>query len=138
MSLLATLPGFSTREAITDALSRVIPALDTNNPHLFKSAWVPVSASFIMNGNTMGLDDIFTLIGPLETTHSINNVRVDVKADASAHMTASALANHFRPGEGVDTEKKGCMGGSLYEADVVREGAMWRIKKWAMRVVLVV
>lgn len=140
------LTALPTREAIVDPLYRAVIGLDTNDHALFESAWVDrQSAVFEMNGNAMnGLDsieeNIFNHIGPLDTTHYITNVRIDAKEGAdTAAVTAYALAQHYKTGEGQDPSTKRLLSGSMYSLDVMKdEGSdLWKIKKWIMKFVWV-
>lgn len=140
-----SLTGLSPREAITDAMYRVIIGLDTNNLELFDSGWVAngADASFEMNGNVVASldaihDNMFKVIGPLDTTHFINNVRVEYKDGAdTAYLTASALAQHFGAGEGLAPEAKRLLSGSMYFIDLVKDegDGLWKVKKWAMKLI---
>lgn len=139
-------PEPATATAITDALYRAVLAIDTNDSSLFDSAFTTSQPpTFTMFGTThTGLDaiktNVYDGVAKLDTTHYISNVRVNM-ADGGegkeAKVTASALAYHYRPGEGVDTGKtERLLSGSLYELEVVREeGGEWRVKSWAMKVI---
>lgn len=137
---------FTTSEAITDSLYRAVIGLDTNDLTLFESAWInKKDAVFEMNGNAMeGFDaihdNIFKHIGPLDTTHFITNTRIQMEDGANtAILTAYALAQHYKTGEGADPATKRLLSGSMYNIDVVRYDSdnLWKIKKWGMRIVWV-
>lgn len=107
MATLAANLSLSDREAIPDALYRSIIGLDSNDKTIFESAWHQ-DAQFIFDGTppieglAAILDTTFQLIGVgLDTTHMVSNVRIDLKDGAdTAKMTAHALAQHYRKGEG--------------------------------------
>lgn len=135
---------FTTSEAIIDPLYRAVIGLDTNDLKLFESAFInKKDAVFEMDGYAMeGLDvihdNVFKGIGPLDTTHFITNTRVQVEDGAdTAVLTAYALAQHYRSGEGADPATKRLLSGSMYHVDVVKDNAddLWKIKKWAMKIV---
>jgi hypothetical protein len=139
-----TLPSLTTRDAITDAIYRVVIGLDINDSALFDSAFVPgKDTSFDLNGTVSSGPDairenIFVPIGPLDTTHFISNVRVELKDGAeTAYVTASALAQHYRVGEGLVPDAKRLLSGSLYFVDVVKDGSdgLWRTKTFKMKIV---
>ena len=130
-------------EAIKDALLRAVLAIDTNDIVLFESALIERDkVSFIMNGNAQdGLDIIvsgmFNNVGPLDTTHFITNIRVISETDSAATFTASALAQHFRTGEGNSGHAERLMSGSLYTVDVEHDSkdGLWKFRKWAMNLI---
>lgn len=140
------LTSLTPREAITDALYRAVIGLDANDLALFESAWVQgKDACFDLNGTIFDgmeaiCDNVFTLIGPLDTTHTISNVRVDVKEGAdAAFMTAYALAQHYRVGEGNDPASKRLLSGSIYFIDLTKDSSdgLWKVKKWTMKIIWV-
>lgn len=124
---------------------RVVIGLDTNDWPLFESGWAGKDVVFEMNGNpSNGLDairdSIFTHIGPLDTTHFINNQRVDAQEGAkTAYLTAYALAQHYKTGEGIDPATKRLLSGSMYFIDLEKDGkdGLWKIKKWSMKIIWV-
>lgn len=146
MSYPEVLTSPTQHESIVDALYRCIIGLDTNDEAMFVSAWSQTTEpSYEMLGTTTtGLEalktDLFGRVSGLDTHHNLSNVRVDVRDGNVASMTANAIAQHHRLGEGVDPEKKGFMSGATYFVDVVREGSdgqwngPWRIKKWVMKI----
>ncbi|KAK4493660.1 hypothetical protein PRZ48_014845 [Zasmidium cellare] len=134
--------GMTPREAIADAMYRCLLGLDTANLALFESAWSNEhTVLFEMGTNAMhGLEEIkskmYNLISTLDTHHNISNVRIDAQPGAkTAYMTAYALAQHHRSGEGVDTKSEHLISGAYYFIDVVEDGdGVWRIKEWRMTV----
>ena len=134
------LPSLSPREAITDAAYRGVLGLDTDDKALFDSAFTK-DANFDLNGNVMsGLDAIhtgcFDSISKLDTTHFLSNVRVNVPDGSSkATMTCSALAQHYRRGQGTAVNATRFLTGALYSFDMVedREHGLWKIQNWSMK-----
>lgn len=144
MALPPGLTSLTAREAIADALYRCVYGLDTNNIELFESAWAKSpDVCLDMNGTVhSGMDSIrdkvFNPIGPLDTTHTISNMRVDVQDGAkAAKMTAYALAQHFRAGEGLDLTSKHLMSGGIYSIDLTHDShdGLWKVVKWAIKFV---
>lgn len=140
----AALQSLSVREAVTDAIYRAVLGLDTDDIALFDSAFAP-DGKFEIVGRPVkgqGHDElhksVFNFISELDTTHFISNVRVEVKDGANtAYMTASALAQHYRPGEGNKPDTKRFLAGSQYWMDLVKvetEG-LWKIADWKSKVV---
>lgn len=137
---------FSPRDAITDSIYRAVIGLDTNDLTLFESAWInKEDAVFTMNGSsTKGLDAIndstFKHIGPLDTTYFITNTRISMENGANAAvLTAYALAQHYKTGEGFTPDAKRLLSGSMYQIDVVKDekDGLWKMKEWAMKIVWV-
>jgi hypothetical protein len=143
-------PALTRREAITDAITRFLVGLDTTNKSLFESSFTP-SATLTINGNTIeGLDAIITgcydVIGKLNSTHFLTNVRIHVEEGGKkAGVTASALSQHYRGGEGLVVGKEALLVGCLYWVEVVRdggeeegregegEGEFWRIRHFTLK-----
>jgi hypothetical protein len=140
--LPATLnPALSGREAIADAVYRCVVALDTDSPTLFRSAFTS-DAIFDLNGTIMnGFDAIntqcFASISKMDTTHFISNLRINVlDGDSKAEVTCSALAQHYRGGEGMKPGAAPLLAGSLYWLELVKDegdDGLWKIKKWKMK-----
>ncbi|KAH6888504.1 hypothetical protein B0T10DRAFT_488305 [Thelonectria olida] len=144
MASLAVNLGLSDREAIPDALYRSIIGLDANDQTTFQSAWHK-DATFVFDGTppTEGLDAIlattFQFIGAgLDTTHMVSNVRVDVKDGANtAKMTAHALAQHYRKGEGRNPKAPRFLTGNMYWIDAAKDesSGVWKMTKFEMKVI---
>lgn len=141
MSYPHVLSGLTAREAITDTLYRAVNGLDTANSALFNSALTDDSV-FDLNGTvSSGREEIRTgiyeKVAHLDTTHFITNVRVNVKDGADvAKMTATALAQHFRPKQGNVPGATHFLGGSQYDIDLVKDAAdgLWKAKHWKMTI----
>ncbi|EFX05345.1 hypothetical protein CMQ_3414 [Grosmannia clavigera kw1407] len=135
-SLPATLsPALSGREAIADAIYRCVIAYDTDDLALFESSFTS-DAIFEVNGKIMnGLEAIktqsFVPVSKMDTNHFISNIRINViDPDSKAQVTCSALAQHYRSGEGMKPGAVSLLAGSLYWADVTKDvgDEIWRIK----------
>lgn len=130
---------------MNDALLRAVLAIDTNDLELFKSAVSdPETIIFEMNGNaTNGLDAIikgmFNTVGPLDTTHFLTNNRIVEESATTATITCSALAQHYRPGEGFVTGSDRLLSGSLYRVEIAKDQKdnLWKIRKWSMKLIWV-
>ena len=131
------------REAIADAIYRATLAFDTNNRDLFRSAWVKNDSIFVRNGAQVyeGLEavmeNVFESVAKLETQHSISNIRIELQEGAkTAHVITYMLAQHHRPGEAMDPTKKGLIGGTMNEVDLIldEKDGLWKMKKWAMNI----
>lgn len=140
-SLPATLsPALTGRDAIADVLYRLVLGLDTNNKELFDSAFI-ADSTFAINGRVSeGLPaihtDCFEPISKLDTTHFITNIRTTVDESGSkAAVTASALAQHYRGGKGLEPSQTRLLAGSLYYADLVKDetSGLWKVKDFKMQ-----
>lgn len=132
--------GLSDREAVHDTLSRCLEGFDTNNKELFVSAFDDTEeGTFDLNGTEIkGLDNIlsqtFASVGAMDTTHIVSSERIFIEGD-NARVTATAIANHFRPGEGPDPSTHGFLAGSTYEITLFRAAdGLWKIKLWKLRI----
>ncbi|KAI8721648.1 SnoaL-like domain-containing protein [Fusarium sp. LHS14.1] len=144
MASLATNLSLSDREAIPDALYRSIIGLDSNDKAIFESAWHQ-DAQFIFDGTPPieGLAAIlattFQLIGAgLDTTHMVSNVRIDLKDGAdTAKMTAHALAQHYRKGEGWKPGAERFLTGNMYWIDLIKDKSdgLWKMTKFHMKAI---
>jgi hypothetical protein len=140
MSHAHILTSLTEREAITDALYRAVIGVDSNDALLFNSAFGE-DAVFHMNGHIInGLDaaraQLLDFVGPMDTTHMISNVRVDIKEKAStASLTAYALAQHCPPGRGRETGGPKYLAAGEYFVDLVKNESdgVWKIEKWEMK-----
>lgn len=137
------LTSLTEREAITDALYRAVLGFDLNDTAIFKSAWIGEDVTFVFNEEVVqGLETIRTRflvpVGPMDTTHTISNVRVDLKEGAStAKVNAYALAQHCPPGKGLDPNGPKFLASAIYAVDVVKDKSdgVWKIGKWAMKII---
>jgi len=141
MSTPIALSSISKRDAIIDAVYRATLGLDHNDAVMWHSAWAKSDEiSFEAYGMVMkGLAEIDAKIlgsaGAMDTTHSLTNFRVEAKDGAdTAHVTCVALAQHFRPGEGLAPETKPILVGGYYEVDLVEDKSdgLWKIKTWKL------
>jgi hypothetical protein len=142
MSYPHILTSLTESEAVADALYRAIIGFDSNDVSIFNSAFL-ADAAFEMSGNLIdGRDAIRTQlldrVGPMDTTHIVSNVRVDVKDGAStASLTANAMAQHCPPGKGGEPDGLYLLTGAMYFIDLVKDESdgLWKVKKWAMRII---
>jgi SnoaL-like domain len=145
MSHPLTLTSLTPREAITDAVYRAVISFDSNDVSLFNSAFIGEDVSMEVHGSdkrvVQGLSNIRTQVlaqvGPMDTSHIISNVRVDVKDGAdTASLTCYALAQHCPPGRGMELNGPKYLGAGEYWADLLRDESdgLWKIKKLVIRV----
>ncbi|KAK0103326.1 hypothetical protein ONS95_005355 [Cadophora gregata] len=135
------LKSLSPREAITDTLYRVLLAFDENDIPLFDSAFASEDVSFVMNGNTtQGLETIRSTLlahmGPMDTTHMISSIRVDLEDGSdTATLTANAMNQHAPSGRGDETDGSKFLAGTRYWIYFINVKGDWKIKKWTMNIV---
>lgn len=145
MSRPHSLTSLTLREAITDALYRAIIGFDRNDISIFDSAFVEDVTLELRGGERRVINGLSTLraqvldhVGPMDTTHMISNVRMDVKDGAdTASLTAYALAQHCPPGRGKEPDGPKYLVGGEYWVDLVRDegDGLWKIKKWVLDVI---
>ena len=99
-------PPLTDREAVSDALYRLVTSLDTGDEALLRSFLtddVVLNLSGTVVERFKAVHDMcFSTVAPMDTTHHLTNMRVNTIND-TAHASCSALAQHFRPGEGLAT-----------------------------------
>ena len=125
------------REAVADALHRCILGLDSNDRELFESACVKnetmtvIAGEFNIEGWT-AINDFFQKDFALLTTHTVSNIRVNIKDDKTAFMTAHTLSYHIRPEDAFKPEDSSYTGSCLYSIDLVKDenDGLWKIQKW--------
>lgn len=119
--------------------------IDTNNADLFASAVTEdVVVDFSAVGRKTGLDfppiegrdvvvgGFLASMGPLDTTHSVSNLRIAVEGDA-ATLAAQVLGRHFPPGEGAKPDhERPFVSMNFFEGELVRSGDTWRFARLAV------
>lgn len=143
-----SLSGLSTREAITDALYRSIRGWDHNDTAAFNSSFIGEEIEMEMKaGDGEGMkvnslsqlrDGLLAHVGPMDTTHMISNIRIDVKDGAdTAALTCYALAQHCPPGRGKEPDGPKFLVGGEYTMEMVKDqkDGLWKIRKWLLDVI---
>ncbi|KAI1322529.1 hypothetical protein F5Y16DRAFT_38931 [Xylariaceae sp. FL0255] len=139
-SLPGALPGLTDREAITDMVYRVSTAFDVADEELLRSAMTEDITFAIESFTVNGVDDIiaksFGHVSMMTTTHLIGNVRVLHKeGESTAKVTATALAQHYREGEGLSGSDTRYLVGGLYAIDAVKDekDGLWKARNWFLK-----
>ena len=140
-----SLSSLSQREAITDALYRAAIGCDHHDTALFNSAWAGEDVSMEMYDDKQRVlpnlsvirTHVFDKVGPMDTTHNISMVRVDVEDGAdSATLTATSTAQHCPPGMGRDPAGPKYTVGGEYSVELVKdEAGVWKIKKLVLKII---
>ncbi|KAI1350599.1 hypothetical protein F5Y01DRAFT_305259 [Xylaria sp. FL0043] len=133
--------GLTDREAIADALYRAVLAFDHADEALLLSAITPDILVELPGSSAKGIAGlkaaVFDRVSKLDTTHFLSNIRVSIQNDTTAQATCSALAQHVRPGKGLEAGPNKYTSGAMYLCDMVKMGELWKIKKWAANIVWV-
>lgn len=140
-----SLSSLTQREAITDALYRAAVGSDHHDTALFNSAWAGEDVSMeihdekkrVMPNLSLIRTHVLDKVGPMDTTHNISMVRVDVEDGAdTATLTATSTAQHSPPGMGRDPAGPKYTVGGEYCVELVKdEAGVWKIKKLVLNVI---
>jgi hypothetical protein len=130
------------RAEITDALYRYTSGLDHGDAELLASSLTEDAIVDLTPATTkIGLDfpvlqprevvvgALAGAVGPLDTSHSITNVRIDILGD-TATVRCYAQAQHFLPGEGPLSDRtRHALMMNRYVAEMVRDDRHWRMRR---------
>ncbi|TKA65072.1 hypothetical protein B0A55_09744 [Friedmanniomyces simplex] len=140
MAFQVALAGLTTRDSIIDAVYRGTLAFDTGDAALLESAMtddaVLETGSMALEGMGTISAKLFGLISRLDTTHFVTNLRVDIQdGEATAHVTANFLAQHYREGQGVQPDATRYLVGGVYLIDLVKDekDGLWKSKHWRVK-----
>ena len=110
-ALLAKPCSLTPREAVIDTVTRLVTALDYNDLEGFRDTFLGEESVMVLNGGASKTLDslssivknVFDLIGPMDSTHMMTNIRVVLKDNAdTAVFTSFVLAQHCETGKGRD------------------------------------
>ncbi|KAN0106597.1 hypothetical protein V8E51_009473 [Hyaloscypha variabilis] len=141
MSYPHILPSLTPREAIADALTRALIAFDHNDVALVNSAFANDVKLSHPAGEMTQLSDIHQVlarVGPLDSTHMVTNLRIDVKDGAdTASLTAYTLAQHSQAGRGQDPSGPKYLVAGEYALEVAKDEkeGVWKIKSGVFKVI---
>jgi ketosteroid isomerase-like protein len=130
------------RVEITDAIYRYTAALDYGDAALMESALTEDAVVDLTPFTSkVGLDfpvlaprevvvgALIGAVGPLDTSHLVSNVRVEVSGD-TATARCYAQAQHFLPGQGpLPDQTRHALAMNRYTAHLARDGQRWRISR---------
>jgi SnoaL-like domain len=129
------------RYEIADALHRFAFGLDHGDADSLASALTEdCLLDFRPAGRKLGLDfpkltgrqaivdALIPLLGPLDTSHTVNNLQIEVGED-SATLYAYVMSQHFMPREGPRPGTENALLMNRYDCDLVRGGQKWRFKR---------
>lgn len=130
------------KEDVTDALHKVVWAIDTNDRDLWKSVWSKAPDVFmeIAGYKIVGAGslerEVFDSVGPLDTQHLISGILIRFNETVTgAVVTANALNQHYPPGMGLSGISRWSFVGSRYRLEMVLEDSEWRIRSWVLSIV---
>jgi len=129
------------RFEIGDALHRFAFGLDHNDSAALASAFTEDCIfDFTPAGGKLGLEfpklsgrdkvvkALMSILGPLDTSHTVSNVRVQMNGDA-ATVYACVMAQHFMPGDGPRRGSENALLMNRYYCQAVRDGPRWRLQQ---------
>jgi hypothetical protein len=128
------------RAEITDALYRYTAGLDHGDAELLASSLThdatvdltPATAKIglefpVLQPREVVVGALAGAVGPLDTSHSITNVRIEISGD-TATARCNAQAQHYLPGEGPQPDKtRHALMMNRYQAEMIRDGRRWLI-----------
>lgn len=129
------------RYEVAEALYRYAYGLDHDNAEALGSAlsedcvldFRPANKKLhldftVVSGRQAILDSVLPFIGPLDTTHSASNLRIEISGD-SASLSAYVLAQHFMPRQGSRPGAEYALLMNRYDCELSRDGEKWRFKR---------
>ncbi len=129
------------RTEIADTVYRYAFGLDHGDPDSLASAFTedcvldfrPAGAKLkldfpLLKGRNAVLQTLIPMIGPLDTSHTPNNLQVEVSGE-TATLHGYMLSQHFMPGDGPRQGTEFALLMNRYEAELVRDGMKWRFRR---------
>ena len=128
------------RYEIADALHRFAFGLDHGDADSLSSAiaedcvfdFRPAGKKLALDfpkltGRQAIVDGLIPLLGPLDTSHTVSNLQIDI-TDDTATLYAYVLAQHFMPREGPRPGTENALLMNRYDCELARDGEKWRFK----------
>ena len=81
-----------------------------------------------LTGRQAIVDALLPLLGPLDTSHTANNLQIEISGD-SATLYAYVMAQHFMPRQGSRRGSENALLMNRYDCELVRDGEKWRFKR---------
>lgn len=129
------------RYEIADALHRYAFGLDHGDADSLASAFTEdcifdfgpagkkLELNFpILTGRQAIVDALIPLLGPLDTSHTVNNLQIEV-SDASATLYAYVMSQHFMPRQGARGGSEHALLMNRYDCELLRDGRKWRLNR---------
>jgi hypothetical protein len=74
------------------------------------------------------LNAVLPLIGPLDTSHSVSNLQIEISGD-TATLYAYVLSQHFMPRQGSRRGSEYALLMNRYDCNLMRDRDKWRFKR---------
>ena len=129
------------RYEIADALHRFAFGLDhADADSLASTLTEDCVLDFRPAGRKLGIDfpkltgrqaivgALIPLLGPLDTSHSISNLQIEI-SDDSATLYGYVLAQHFMPRQGPKPGAENALLMNRYDCELVRDDQKWRFRQ---------
>ena len=81
-----------------------------------------------LTGRDAILKAVLPLIGPLDTSHTVSNLQIEINGD-SATLSAYVMSQHFMPREGSRPGSEFALLMNRYDCELVRDGQKWRFRR---------
>jgi hypothetical protein len=82
----------------------------------------------LLSGRDVILNAVLPMIGPLDTSHSVSNLQIEIVGD-TATLYAYVLSQHFMPREGSRRGSEYALLMNRYDCNLVRDRDKWRFKR---------
>jgi hypothetical protein len=79
----------------------------------------------LLEGRDAILKAVLPLIGPLDTTHTVSNLQIEIGSD-TATLYAYVMSQHFMPGRGSRRGAENALLMNRYDCELVRDKDKWR------------
>jgi hypothetical protein len=129
------------RYEIADTLHRYAFGLDHGDPDSLASAFTedcvfdfrPAGAKLgigfpPLSGREAVVAGLIPLIGPLDTSHTVSNLQIEISGDSAA-LNAYVMSQHFMPREGSRRGSEHALLMNRYDCELVRDGQKWRFNR---------
>src|ERR1700693_35422 len=81
-----------------------------------------------MTGRQPIVDALIPLLGPLDTSHTVSNVQIEIGED-SATLYCYVMAQHFMPRERPRPGSENAVLMNRYDCELLRDGQQWRFRR---------
>jgi hypothetical protein len=81
-----------------------------------------------MTGRQAIVDALIPLLGPLDTSHTVTNLQIEIGED-SATLYCYVMAQHFMPREGPRPGSENALLMNRYDCELVRDAQKWRFRQ---------
>jgi hypothetical protein len=82
----------------------------------------------LLIGRDAILNGVLPLIGPLDTSHTVSNLQIEISGDTAA-LYAYVLSQHFMPREGSRRGSEYALLMNRYDCNLIRDRDKWRFRR---------